>query len=98
MDHQPVTAVPERPDPPVLDARLRVVRDAFRLDVGLRIDAGEVVGLLGPNGAGKTTALRALAGLQPLTGGHITRTGACGFPPSTARSAWCSRTTCSFPT
>ena len=27
--------------------------------------------LLGPNGAGKTTALRALAGLAPLTGGHI---------------------------
>ena len=70
-----MTAVPERPDPPVLDARLRVVRDAFRLDVGLRIDAGEVVGLLGPNGAGKTTALRALAGLQPLTGGHITLAG-----------------------
>ena len=46
-----------------LDAHLVVVRDAFRLDVRLRIQPGEVVGLLGPNGAGKTTALRALAGL-----------------------------------
>jgi len=59
-----------------LDAHLVVVRDAFRLDVRLRIQPGEVVGLLGPNGAGKTTALRALAGLQPLADGHITLAGA----------------------
>ncbi|WP_082127108.1 ABC transporter ATP-binding protein [Allosalinactinospora lopnorensis] len=32
---------------------------------------GEVVALLGPNGAGKSTALRALAGLLPLTRGRI---------------------------
>ncbi len=43
----------------------------FRLDIELSVDAGEVVALLGPNGAGKTTALRALAGLVPLTGGVI---------------------------
>jgi len=58
-----------------LDAHVVVDRGGFRLDLRLRIDAGEVVGLLGPNGAGKTTALRALAGLQPLTGGHITLDG-----------------------
>jgi molybdate transport system ATP-binding protein len=57
---------------PALQAHLVVDHGAFRLDLPLRIDAGEVVALLGPNGAGKTTALRALAGLQPLTGGHIT--------------------------
>ena len=56
---------------PLLDAHLVVDRGTFRLDIGLRIERGEVVALLGPNGAGKTTALRALAGLQPLTGGHI---------------------------
>jgi len=56
---------------PVLDARLMIQRQAFRLDLALILDAGEVVALLGPNGAGKTTALRALAGLVPVHGGHI---------------------------
>jgi molybdate transport system ATP-binding protein len=60
---------------PVLDAHLVVDRGTFRLDLPLRIAAGEVVALLGPNGAGKTTALRALAGLQPLSAGHITMAG-----------------------
>ncbi|MFG1677358.1 ABC transporter ATP-binding protein [Micromonospora sp. NPDC049282] len=60
---------------PVVDAHLVVDRGAFRLDVPLRVGAGEVVALLGPNGAGKTTALRALAGLQPLTAGHLTLDG-----------------------
>jgi molybdate transport system ATP-binding protein len=54
-----------------LDARLMVERGSFRLDVTLRAAPGDVVALLGPNGAGKTTALRALAGLVPLTGGHL---------------------------
>ncbi|MFF0866446.1 ABC transporter ATP-binding protein [Nonomuraea sp. NPDC003560] len=59
-----------------LDARLVVTRPAFTLDVSLRVAAGEVVALLGPNGAGKTTALRALAGLTPMTAGHISLRGA----------------------
>ncbi|RSM55041.1 ABC transporter ATP-binding protein [Actinoplanes sp. ATCC 53533] len=61
--------------PPALDAHLVVDRGAFRLDLRLRIAAGEVVALLGPNGAGKTTALRALAGLEALTAGHVTLAG-----------------------
>ncbi|MFE6861397.1 ABC transporter ATP-binding protein [Nocardia sp. NPDC057668] len=55
-----------------LRARLRIERAAFDLDIDLTAEPGEVVALLGPNGAGKTTALRALAGLLPLTAGTIT--------------------------
>ncbi|CAM5436460.1 ABC transporter ATP-binding protein OS=Streptomyces fumanus OX=67302 GN=GCM10018772_62600 PE=4 SV=1 [Streptomyces fumanus] len=67
---------PRRPDQPGLDARLVVDRGGFRLDMALTAAPGEVVALLGPNGAGKTTALRALAGLEPLTGGHLRLDGA----------------------
>jgi molybdate transport system ATP-binding protein len=55
-----------------LHADLHVSRDSgFRLDVELTVAPGEVVALLGPNGAGKTTALRALAGLLPMTSGAV---------------------------
>jgi molybdate transport system ATP-binding protein len=54
-----------------LDAHLVVERTGFRLDLELTAEPGEVVALLGPNGAGKTTALRALAGLIPIDGGHV---------------------------
>ena len=66
-----------------LDARLSVERGSFRLDVTLSAAPGDVVALLGPNGAGKTTALRALAGLVPLTGGHLRLDGEQldGVPP-----------------
>lgn len=37
----------------------------------LSVDAGQAVVLRGPNGIGKTTLLRAIAGLQPPTGGRI---------------------------
>ncbi|MBO2449659.1 ABC transporter ATP-binding protein [Actinomadura barringtoniae] len=54
-----------------LEARLVVRRPAFDLDLELSAEPGEVVALLGPNGAGKSTALRALAGLEPSSGGHV---------------------------
>jgi molybdate transport system ATP-binding protein len=59
-----------------LDAHLVVDRGGFRLDARLTAARGEVVALLGPNGAGKSTALRALAGLESLTGGHVRLDGA----------------------
>ncbi|MYR91934.1 ATP-binding cassette domain-containing protein, partial [Streptomyces sp. SID685] len=62
---------PEGADRQGLDARLVVDRGGFRLDVALTAAPGDVVALLGPNGAGKTTALRVLAGLVPLSGGHL---------------------------
>jgi molybdate transport system ATP-binding protein len=71
-----MTKVELEPTPgPTLDAHIVVDRGSFRLDLALRIEAGEVVALLGPNGAGKTTALRALAGLEPVSAGHITLAG-----------------------
>ncbi|WP_280215425.1 ABC transporter ATP-binding protein [Nocardia cyriacigeorgica] len=54
-----------------LAADIRVERGGFALGLALTVAPGEVVALLGPNGAGKTTALRALAGLTPLTQGQI---------------------------
>jgi molybdate transport system ATP-binding protein len=55
-----------------LHAELVIARESgFRVELGLTIAPGEVVALLGPNGAGKTTALRALAGLLPLTQGRL---------------------------
>ncbi|MCL8013105.1 ABC transporter ATP-binding protein [Streptomyces sp. AS02] len=65
-----------RSDREGLDARLVVDRGRFRLDVSLTAAPGDVIALLGPNGAGKTTALRALAGLTPLTEGHLRLDGA----------------------
>lgn len=38
--------------------------------VSLEISAGVMTALVGPNGSGKTTALRALAGVLPLTSGE----------------------------
>ncbi|MEZ0068087.1 molybdate transport system ATP-binding protein [Streptacidiphilus sp. MAP12-20] len=64
-------SAPAEPRPVALDARLVVDLGTFSLDLALTAAPGEVVALLGPNGAGKTTALRALAGLTPLTGGHL---------------------------
>ncbi|CAN5428100.1 ABC transporter ATP-binding protein [soil metagenome] len=39
--------------------------------VDLSVTPGEFIALLGPSGCGKTTALRALAGLEQVTDGHI---------------------------
>ncbi|MEU6252032.1 ABC transporter ATP-binding protein [Streptomyces sp. NPDC047043] len=54
-----------------MHTHLVVDREPFRLDITLTAAPGDVLALLGPNGAGKTTALRALAGLVPLTTGHL---------------------------
>jgi len=58
-----------------LIADLLVRRGGFVLDIQLYAAAGEVVALLGPNGAGKSTAVRALAGLLPITDGRIALAG-----------------------
>jgi molybdate transport system ATP-binding protein len=59
----------------VLEARIILQLGRLDLDVELKVEAGRVVALLGPNGAGKTTVLRALAGLLPLSAGHVVLDG-----------------------
>ncbi len=54
-----------------LDAHIVVERRGFRLDAEVRALSGETVAVMGPSGAGKSTLLGALAGLEPLDGGHV---------------------------
>lgn len=44
-------------------------------NVGLSVNAGQIVGLLGPNGAGKTTSFYMIVGLVPNDEGTITLNG-----------------------
>ena len=46
------------------------------LDVTLDLPDGEVLAVLGPSGCGKSTLLRAVAGLEPTSGGRICWDGA----------------------
>ena len=71
-----------------LDAHLVVRQGGFELDCALAVPDGRVLGVLGPNGSGKTTVLRALAGLLPLRGGHVTLAGEdlAGVPPERRRT------------
>ncbi|MBA2465900.1 MAG: ABC transporter ATP-binding protein [Nocardioidaceae bacterium] len=55
-----------------LDAHIVVRRRGHTLDVPLRADPGDVIAVIGPNGAGKSTLARALAGIVPLSDGHLT--------------------------
>ena len=59
--------------------------------VDLTVGRGEVCALMGTSGAGKTTVLRAIAALQPFSGGHIIAGGVRlepgPLPPATRLTA-----------
>ena len=51
-----------------IEARLRLARADFTLDVDLHLPAQGVTALFGPSGCGKTTCLRSIAGLERAKG------------------------------
>ncbi len=63
--------------------------------VGFSIEEGELFTLLGPSGCGKTTLLRLVAGFYHADEGEIRFDGRRmnEVRPTSAGSAWCSRTT-----
>ncbi len=54
-----------------IDARFRIERAGFTLDVALDLPGSGISALFGPSGCGKTTTLRALAGLERAPAGHL---------------------------
>ncbi len=52
----------------MIEARLRLARPAFALDVDLVLPARGVTAVFGPSGCGKTSLLRVIAGLEPAAG------------------------------
>ncbi|WP_456379216.1 molybdenum ABC transporter ATP-binding protein [Thiolapillus sp.] len=54
-----------------IQARFKLHKEDFSLDVDLRIPARGVTALFGPSGCGKTTLLRAIAGLEHCPEGFL---------------------------
>jgi zinc/manganese transport system ATP-binding protein len=57
------------------DAAARIGGRTIWANVSIRVERGQFVAVLGPNGAGKSTLVRAVLGLQPLSGGSATVLG-----------------------
>ncbi len=60
----------------VVDQLHKAYRQTVAVEgLSFRVESGQILGLLGPNGAGKTTTMRAIAGVIPPTGGHLSVAG-----------------------
>jgi ABC-type glutathione transport system ATPase component len=58
------------------------------VDVGLRVEAGEIVGVVGESGSGKTTLAMAIAGLAPHVGATVSgELDVAGCDPYRAKAA-----------
>ncbi len=55
----------------VIDVDFELNKADFRLRACFQVPASGVTGIFGPSGSGKTSMLRALAGFEPDTQGHI---------------------------
>lgn len=64
----PMTPASDAGQAPAIEARLRLSRPGFALDVNLKLPGQGISVLLGPSGCGKTTVLRCLAGLEQAQG------------------------------
>lgn len=60
---------------PGIEARFRIDRGDFALDVDLKLPSQGVCALFGPSGSGKTTCLRAIAGLERPSDGYVALNG-----------------------
>jgi len=58
-----------------IEARFRVDRPGFSLDVDLRLSGRGVTALFGQSGAGKTTLIRCMAGLEQVPEGRLVVNG-----------------------
>ncbi|GAA4589606.1 ABC transporter ATP-binding protein [Planotetraspora phitsanulokensis] len=76
------------PEPAIAVRDLRVSRGGVEVLHGLTFEMprGQVTGLLGPSGCGKTTLMRAIVGVQIVTGGEVTVLGRPAGDPSLRRS------------